>query len=56
MLFVCDIGWTHNDVHKSINYGGTALKKASEMGHWECVKELLEKGALVDIQNKVSGV
>ena len=29
---------------------------ASNWGHLDCVKELLEKGALVNAQNKVSAV
>ena len=30
--------------------------KASEAGHMECVKVLLDKGAEINMQDKVSGV
>ena len=36
--------------------GWTALMKASEAGKLECVKVLLDKGAQVNMQSKVSGV
>ena len=54
VVFVCDIGGTHNDVHKSLQDGWTALMIASREGHLDCVKELLEKGALVNAQDTVS--
>ena len=34
----------------------TALMWASHEGHLDCVKELLEKGALVNAQDTVSAV
>ena len=37
-------------------YTGTALIMASEAGHMECVQVLLDKGADVNMQSKVSGV
>ena len=40
----------------SLQDGGTALMKASEAGHMECDKVLLDKGAVVSLQDKVSGV
>ena len=40
----------------SLQYGKTALMRASEMGHMECVKVLLYGGADVNVQSKVSGV
>ena len=43
-------------MHLSLQDGGTALMKASEAGHMECVTVLLDKGADVNIQHKVSGV
>ena len=43
-------------MHLSLQSGETALMKASRAGHMECVKVLLDKGAKVNIQGKVSGV
>ena len=40
----------------SLQNGWTALKKASVAGHIECVEVLLDKGAEINIQDKVSGV
>ena len=40
----------------SLQDGGTALMKASEAGHIECVQVLLDKGADINMQNKVSRV
>ena len=40
----------------SLQDGETALRKASERGHMECVKVLLHKGAEVKKQGKVSVV
>ena len=51
----CDIGTgTHHDMHLPFQSGWTALMKASESGHMECVKVLLDRGADVNMQNKVS--
>ena len=36
-----------------LQYGWTALMKASEAGHMECVQMLLDKGAEVNIHDKV---
>ena len=41
-------------MHLSLQDGLTALMKASEAGHIDCVKVLLDKGADVNIQHKVS--
>ena len=43
-------------MHLSLQVGRTALMKASEVGHMECVQVLLDKGADVNMQSKVSGV
>ena len=43
-------------MHFSLQDGWTALMKASKAGHIECVKVLLDRGAEVNMQNKVSGV
>ena len=44
-------------MHLSLQSGGkTALMRASVAGHMECVKVLLDKGAEVNIQDKVNGV
>ena len=43
-------------MHLSLQDGGTALMKASEAGHMECGKVLLDKGAMVSMQDKVNGV
>ena len=43
-------------MHLSLQYGWTALMKASEAGHIECVQVLLDKGADVNKQTWVSGV
>ena len=43
-------------MHLSLQGGWTALMKALEAGHMECVQVLLDKGADVNMQNKVSGV
>ena len=40
----------------SLQSGQTALIKASSKGHVDCVKLLLEKGAEVDHEDKVSAV
>ena len=43
-------------MHLSLQDGETALMKASEAGHMECVQVLLDKGADANIQDRVSGV
>ena len=40
-------------MHLSLQSGWTALKKASNAGHMECVQVLLDKGADVNIHDKV---
>ena len=56
VLFVSNIGGTHYNMHSIILQAGwTALMEASSEGHLECVKELLDKGAQVNVQNEVSG-
>eukprot|EP00731_Ephydatia_muelleri_P000715 Em0001g715a len=44
------------DINGADEDGWTALMMASYGGHLDCVKELLEKGALVNAQDKVSAV
>ena len=41
-------------MHLPFQYGETALMKASFSGHGECVKVLLDRGAEVNMQDKVS--
>ena len=43
-------------MHLSLQEGVTALMRASVAGHMECVQMLLDKGADVNMQSKVSGV
>ena len=43
-------------MHLSLQDGWTALMMASNAGHMECVQVLLDKGADVNMQNKVSGL
>ena len=43
-------------MHLSLQWRETALNMASKEGHIECVQVLLDKGAEVDMQEKVSGV
>ena len=43
-------------MHLSLQGGWTALMMASEAGHTESVQVLLDKGADVNMQDKVSGV
>ena len=44
-----------NCIHLSFQDGGSALTAASLVGQVECVKMLLDKGAAVNMQKKVSG-
>ena len=43
-------------MHLSLQDGYTALMKASARWQVECIKVLLDRGAEVNMQNKVSGV
>ena len=43
-------------MHLSLQWKGTALMKASQAGHMECVQVLLDQGADVNMQSMVSGV
>ena len=43
-------------MHLSLQWGATALEKASEAGQVECVKLLLDAGVQVNVQDKVSAV
>ena len=49
---------THYDMHVHVpsQDGETALMKASELGHVEHVKVLLDRGAEVNMQDKVTKV
>ena len=46
----------HDDMHLSLQWGWTALIRASEAGKVECVKVLLDLGAKINMIDKVSGV
>ena len=48
--------YSDDDMHLSFKEGWTPLMRASNAGHMECVKVLLDKGAEVNMQNMVSGV
>ena len=43
-------------MHLSLQDGATALIKASKAGKVECIKLLLDRGAEVNMWNKVSGI
>ena len=43
-------------MHLSLQDGLTALMAASQKGQVKCVKMLLDRGAMVNMQRKVSGV
>ena len=43
-------------IYLSLQDGWTALMRASEARHMECVQVLLDKGAKVNMQSNVSGV
>ena len=43
-------------MHLSVKDGWTALMMASDSGQVECVKVLLDRGAEVNMQDKVIGV
>ena len=55
-VHVCYIGGSNYNVYYSLQDGRTALMWASYSGHLECVKDLLDKGAEVNMQSKVSAV
>ena len=55
-VHVCDIEDSNYNVYQSLQDGWTALMWASYKGHLDCVKNLLDKGAEVNMQNKVSAV
>ena len=44
------------DMASSVQNGDTALIMASQLGHVECVKVLLGRGAQANFQDKVSTV
>ena len=44
------------DMHLSLQHGNTPLMVASRWGHDECVQLLLDRGAQIDHQNKVSAI
>ena len=46
----------HEDLHLSLQDRWTALMWASGTGEMECVKVLLDRGAEVNMQSKVSDV
>ena len=46
----------HDDLHLSLQDGRTALMMAYDSGHMECAKMLVDKGAQVNVEKKVSGV
>ena len=53
----CDIGTgTHLDIHLPFQDGWTALMVALHNGHMECVQVLLDRGADVNMQGRVSVV
>ena len=45
-----------DDMHLSLQWGETALMLASKAGKVECVKVLLDRGAEINMQHKVSGI
>ena len=47
---------THCDIHLPFQDGRTALINSSWLGHMECVRLLLYRGAEVNIQDMVSTV
>ena len=48
--------YMHECIRLSLQDGSTTLMAASENGQVECVAMLLDRGAEVKLQNKVSGV
>ena len=56
MFMYCIWHWwySHDDMHLSLQWGRTALMKASEAGQVEGVKVLLDRGAEVSMQDKVN--
>ena len=43
-------------MHLTLQNGDTALMLASQAGNLECVEMLLDRGADINMQDKVSGV
>ena len=58
VLLYCIWHWwcSHDDMHLSLQWGCTALINASKTGKVECVKVLLDRGAKINMNHKVSGV
>ena len=56
MCVICDIGGSNYNVYLSLQDGQTVLMLASSEGHSECVKDLLDKGAEINMQDKVSAL
>ena len=48
--------YTNEDMHLTLQNGTTALMLASNEGKVECVEMLLDRGADMNMQDKVSGV
>ena len=55
-VHVCNIEGSNYNIYLSLQDGWTALMHASSEGHLDCVKDLLDKGAKVSMQNEVSAV
>ena len=45
--------WAHVHAGWAVQHGATSLIKASENGHVEAVRVLIEKGALIEAADKV---
>ena len=58
VLVYCIWHWgdSHDEMHLPLQWGETALIRASQAGKLECVKMLLQGGVQVNVQNKVSAV
>ena len=55
-ICICHWWCSHDDMHLSLQDGQTALMKASVAGQVQCMKMLLDEGAEVNLQDKVSDV